>query len=247
MSPLADPAQSNALAEQARMYEGEGFSSLWMVQAIGRGFILTDPLIALGVAATVTKTVKLGTAILQVPLYGPMDLAHRVFSLQQICGDRLILGVGAGSTEQDFRTLDRNFEDRFKNFTRAMVELRRIFSSGGVDDLDLSPWPAVVGGPPLYLGSWGAGVERAAKEFDGWIASANYRTVDEVAAAAQRYKKAGGGPSVISTIRVVRKTDLGELREKLIRFDEAGFDDAVVMIHAAGPHPSELTSLLGQA
>ena len=91
LSPLADATNTGALAAQARAYEGAGFSSLWMVQAIGRGFIFTDPLIALGVAATVTEHVTLGTAVLQVPLYRPMDLAHRVFSLQQICGDRLIL------------------------------------------------------------------------------------------------------------------------------------------------------------
>ena len=244
LSPLTDATNTGALASQAHAYEGAGFSSLWMVQAIGRGIIFTDPLIALGVAATVTKHVTLGTAVLQVPLYRPMDLAHRVFSLQQICGDRLILGVGAGSTEQDFAAYGVEYKDRFKILDASVKDLRQIFATGGLGESNLSPWPAVSGGPPMYLGSWGAGVTRAAHEFDGWIASANYRTVDEVAAAAQQYRDAGGGPSVISTIQIGAKIDLGELKEKLARFSEAGFDEAVVMIHAGAPDPEKILGLL---
>ncbi|HAK51123.1 MAG TPA: 5,10-methylene tetrahydromethanopterin reductase [Gammaproteobacteria bacterium] len=244
LSPLADASNPTSLADQARSYEEIGFSSLWVVQAIGRGFIFTDPLIALSVAATVTERVSLGTAVLQLPLYRPMDLAHRVFSLQQICGERLILGVGAGSTEQDFIAYGVKYEDRFKILNAALADLREIFASGGLEESNLSPWDTVIGGPPIYLGSWGAGVKRAAQEFDGWIASANYRTVDEVTIAAEEYKKAGGGPSVISTIQVSRKTDLGELKENLGRFAEAGFDEAVVMIHASGPSPEKVLALL---
>ena len=244
LSPLADAARTGALAEQARVYEGAGFSSLWMVQAIGRGFMFTDSLIALGVAATVTKHVRLGTAVLQAPLYRPMDLAHRVFSLQQICGGRLILGVGAGSTEQDFVAFDLEYKDRFKVLDASVKDLRQIFSTGGIGESNLSPWPAVSGGPPVYLGSWGAGVIRAACEYDGWIASANYRSVDEVTAAAEQYRKAGGGPSVVSTIQIGLGADLGKLKEKLVRFSEAGFDDAVVMIHAGAPDPEKILGLL---
>ena len=244
LSPLVNASNADALAEQARSYEQAGFSSLWVVQAVGRGFIFTDPLIALSVAATVTGCVSLGTAVLQVPLYRPMDLAHRIFSLQQLTGDRLILGVGAGSTEQDFVAYGRKYEDRFKVFNSALADLRQIFATGGLGESDLTPWDAVIGGPPIYLGSWGAGVKRAAKEFDGWIASANYRTVEEVTIAAEEYRGAGGGPSVISTIQVSRKTDLGELKENLTRFSEAGFNEAVVMIHAGGPSPEKILGLL---
>ena len=244
LSPLAEASNTSALAAQARAYEDVGFNSLWMVQAVGRGFMFTDPLIALAVAATVTEHVTLGTAVLQVPLYRPMDLAHRVFSLQQICGERLILGVGAGSTEQDFVVYGVEYKDRFKILNASIKDLRQIFATGGLGESNLSPWPAISGGPPMYLGSWGAGVNRAAHEFDGWIASANYRTVDEVVAAAQQYSDAGGGPSVISTIQIGPNTDLGELKEKLARFSEAGFDEAVVMIHAGAPDPKKILGLL---
>ena len=100
------------------------------------------------------------------------------------------------------------------------------------------------GGSPLFLGSWGRGVERAAKEFDGWIASAHYRTVEQVIAALGRYRDAGGGRAVVSTIQLPAGTDLGELHDRLARFAEAGFDDAVVSILPGGPQPGAVRRLV---
>lgn len=150
LGPIADPSNTHSLAEHARTFAGEGYSSLWSAQALGRGFMMSDPLIALTVAASVTDDVEIGTAVLQTPLYHPVDLAHRVLSLRQICGDRLILGVGAGSTVDDFAAFDRDYKHRFSTFTDTVKQLRDLFANGGA----LSPWPSTLSGPPLFLGSW---------------------------------------------------------------------------------------------
>lgn len=244
LGPIANGQDHQFLAEQARTYAGEGYTSLWSAQAIGRGFMIPDPFVALSIAATVATEVELGTAVLQVPLYHPMDLAHRVFSLQQACGNRFILGVGAGSTEQDFNAYGRDFGARFKDFNTCVANLREIFSTGGNDAGQHSPWPAVQGGPPLFFGTWGKGVERAASSFDGWIASGHYRTVDEVNAALDRYRSAGGGRAIVSTIQVSSDTDLGELQEKLQRYAQAGFDDAVVMLLPGAPTAAVVRQLI---
>jgi len=245
LGPLADPAQENALAEQARTFAGEGFSSLWSAQAVGRGFMITDPLIALTVAATATEAVEVGTAVLQIPLYEPMDLAHRIFSLQQVAGGRFLFGVGAGSTEADYAAYGREFAGRFRAFDASLAALREIFATGGRDGVNLSPWSAVAGGPPIFYGTWGKGVARAATEFDGWIASGMHRTPAEVAAAAGRFHAAGGGRSIVSTIQVGDRTDLGVLKETLAIYAQAGFDDAVVMLLPGGPAPAEVRRLIG--
>jgi len=125
-----------------------------------------------------------------------------------------------------------------------MTSLREIFSSGALGASSLSPWPSVVGGPPLFLGSWGHGVERAATEFDGWIASANYRTPDQVVAALRRYRSAGGGRAIVSTIQVAPDADLGKLGAMLAQFADAGFDDAVVMFLPGAPEPSAVRALV---
>ena len=244
LGPILDPGQANALAEQARTFAGEGFTSLWSAQAIGRGFMMTDPLIALTVAATVTDGVEIGTAVLQIPLYEPMDLANRVFSLQQIAGDRLLFGVGAGSTAADYAVHGRSYESRFEVFESSLAVLREIFATGGAGQSNLTPWPSVAGGPPIFYGTWGKAVARAASEFDGWIASGMHRTPEQVAAAAKNYAAAGGGRSIVSTIQVSGQTDLGELKEALNVYAEAGFDDAVVMLLPGAPAPAAVRRLL---
>ncbi len=244
LGPVTGNSPPDFLAEQARRYAGEGFDSLWSAQALGRGFMLPDPFIALSVAATAAPEMEIGTAVVQAPLYDPMDLAHRIFSLQQVCGNRLIMGLGAGSTADDFAAFSRPFETRFGDFRTLVGSLRQILRTGNSERGDLSPWPSVRGGPPLFLGSWGRGVERAAREFDGWIASAHYRTPEQVIAALGRYRQAGGGRAVVSTIQLPAGTDLGELRDRLARFAEAGFDDAVVFILPGGPAPDAVRRLL---
>jgi alkanesulfonate monooxygenase SsuD/methylene tetrahydromethanopterin reductase-like flavin-dependent oxidoreductase (luciferase family) len=245
LGPVPANGAATFLADQARTFERAGFASVWSVHAIGRGFAITDPFVALAVAATATRDVEIGTAVVQVPLYQRVDLAHRVLSLMQVCGDRLRLGVGAGSTSDDFVALDRDYAARFRELDAAVGALRRVFADGRDGSVDLTPWPAVRGGPPILLGAWGGvGVEHAARAFDGWIASAAKRTVDEVLEAHARYRAAGGKRAIVSTIQVGAATDLGALKEQLSRFAAAGFDDAVVMLLPGGPTAETVRRLL---
>jgi alkanesulfonate monooxygenase SsuD/methylene tetrahydromethanopterin reductase-like flavin-dependent oxidoreductase (luciferase family) len=219
-------------------------NALWLPHAVGRGFILPDPFVALAVLATATTDVELGTAVVQIPLYQPTDLAHRIFSAMQVCGSRLTLGVGAGSTETDFIAFERDYAKRFKTFTTTLARLKTLLAEGKDERANLTPWNAVSGGPPLMLGSWGTGVERAAKEFAGWIASAHYRTADQVIDALGRFRAAGGKRAIVSTIQLTADHDVGRTRDILQRFADAGFDDAVVLIRPGGPSPAQVRALV---
>ena len=243
LGPINTPSNAGELHTQAANLEKAGYESLWAIQAIGRGFTVSDPLIALSVAATVTKC-ELGTAILQLPLYEPMDLAHRVYSLMQLAEQGFVLGLGAGSTKSDFTALNRNYERRFIDFEQKLKTLKEIFQNNGNSKIEINHWPNVKGGPPLLLGTWGKNVKDAASQFDGWIASAHYRTLEQILAALKEYKSAKGNRAIISTIQVDKRTDTGELREKLVRFSEAGFDDAVVMFLPGGPSPDKVRTLV---
>lgn len=244
LGPVLDRGPDE-LAQQATRLAGLGYESLWTAQAIGRGFMITDPFVALSVAASVTKTVELGTAIVQLPLYHPTDLAHRVLSLQQVCGNRLLFGIGAGSTELDFDAFERDYRTRFSEFNDSFVELSVALETGANATAELSPWPSVRGGPPLLYGTWGNGVERAATEFSGWIASGHYRTPDELEAALARFRAAGGQRAIVSTIQLPASRTLEETAELLGRFESMGFDDAVVMFLPGGPAPEDVRKLIG--
>jgi alkanesulfonate monooxygenase SsuD/methylene tetrahydromethanopterin reductase-like flavin-dependent oxidoreductase (luciferase family) len=230
-----------AVAEWAKRLVGQGFESLWTPQVIGRGSLVPDPFVTLAVAATATEGVEVGTATVQVPLHHPADLAHRILSLVLVCGDRLTLGVSPGSTEADFDTLDRDYAARFHTFDQNLARLRVLLAHGRADLADAGEGSR---GPPILLGSWGAKVERAAREFDGWLASANRRTPDQIIAAHERYRAAGGRRAIVCAIRLSGRDDLGRTGELLQRYAEAGFDDAVVLIEPGGPDPEQVRALL---
>ena len=125
-----------------------------------------------------------------------------------------------------------------------MQQLRVTLASGKHGETDLTPWPTTRGGPRVLYGTWGVGVERAATAYDGWIASAHYRTPEEVVAALGRYREAGGKRAIVSTIQLPGGSDMGEVAQKLSWFAEAGFDDAVVFLLPGGPTPKEVRALV---
>lgn len=243
VSPI-DGSNPNAIPEQARALEGEGFDSMWSAHAMGRGFMMPDPFISLAAAAVVTERIELGTAILQLPLYNPTDVAIKSYALSQLSDRRFILGVGAGSTKFDYDLNGLPYGERFKAFESCLAALRENFSTGHFNDVPFAPWETVTGGPGLFFGTWGKNVVRAAEEFDGWIGSGHYRTVEQVIAAHDTYRAAGGQRAMVSTLQIHGDTDLGEMKERLARFQEAGLDDAVVMIMPGGPSVSEVRKLL---
>ena len=235
----SDPAY---LPNYAKSLESAGFDSIWSAHAMGRGFMMADPFVALSVAAAVTK-VEVGTAILQLPIYHPTDVAMKALALQQVAGGRLCLGIGAGSTASDYRVHGQPFTKRFQQFETRLAALRTTFADGSAGEGNISPWSSVAGGPPIYFGTWGRNVERAATEFDGWIASGMHRTPEQCAVALARYRAAGGKRAIVSTIRVMPGDDLGELKARLSQFAAMGFDDAVVMIMPGGPRPDDVRAL----
>ncbi len=251
-----DPAGSS-LADSARLIERVGFDSLWCFDAIGRGTLLPDPLIALSVAATVTQRIEVGTCILQVPLRRPVELAHRILTAHLACQGRLLLGVGAGSTKTDFDAIGLDYASRMQAFEEALPIMRRLWQGEQVGAANLTPWASVMGGPPLLIGSWGGKrwIPRAAQEFSGWIASGMYTGYNTLADGIKRYRDAGGQRAIVTNIVVDLNDEMGlnddksfHLRcrpevaaERFQRLVDLGFDDAILVHRTAGE--SEMTAM----
>jgi len=250
VEPDGSPLTARSIAEGARRIEAAGFAGAWMLDTIGRGLRQPDPLIALSVAATVTDRVELGTCILQVPLRRPVELAHRLLTTHLVCGGRFVFGAGSGSTPADFAAVGVDFAGRFAELRRALPLMRALWRGERVGDAELQTWPATAGGPPVLIGSWGGRwVERAATEFDGWIASGT-RTWGAVAAAAARFRAAGGRRALISTVpadlsqpggavadddRVTLLCPPEQASERLARLGQMGFTDVVVLCREQTP------------
>src|SRR5207237_6508910 len=91
-----------------------GFPGIWIGDSLGRGRPTLDSLQVLTAIAAVTQRVELGISVLQLPLRNPVELAHRVQSLQAMSNNRLILGVGSGSTRDDFELLGSEHDRRLR-------------------------------------------------------------------------------------------------------------------------------------
>lgn len=221
-----------AMAEAATGLEQLGYASLWTFDAVGRGFSLPDPLMALTVAAVATNDIELGTGVLQLPIRNVPEVAHRMFTLRLVAGDRLLLGVGPGSTEADFATFGGSYADRFATFDSQWAELKEWLATGTRGDLTLAPWAEVVGQVQLALAGWrGSWVERCAAEGLPWIASAAYADVSTLRDAIARYRSGGGPRAVITNVQIQGDTDqdVDSAIARLVELREIGFDDAVTL------------------
>ena len=257
------PLDAASLADAARRIEEAGFDSAWVFDSLGRGRLLPDPLTALAVAGTVTRRLELGTGVLQVPLRRPMELAHRVLTTHLVCGGRLRLGVGAGSTAADFAAVGVDFASRFRQLDESLAIMRQLWTGARVGDAELgAPWPIAAGGPPILIGSWAGSrwIERAAKEFDGWVASGARSSWRLIAEGIARFRKLGGKRAVLTNVNVGLEAEkpspdgpddpfdlIGPRSvavERLRHLRELGFDDVVLVAarHDAA-HLQELREL----
>ena len=160
-----------------------------------------------------TERVRVGTAILVLPLYHPVIVAKQLADLDAWSGGRVSVGVGVGGEfPQEFDAVGVPVSQRGARTDEAMDVLRALWAGGkvthhgaffGLDDVELVPVeppgadraPGRPGGPPLVVaGRTPAAMRRAVRRGDGWMPylfSANaYRrsveTIRDVARAEQR-------------------------------------------------------------
>lgn len=239
------------MADYARRIEDRGFPGIWVGDSLGRGRPTLDPLVELSVFGAVTRRVELGISVLQLPLRNPIELAHRVQSVQAISANRLRLGVGSGSTRADFELLGYDFDHRFGIMKRSLETMRQAWRQQAVNaGGTLSVWPGCEGGPPILMGAWRSPrwITFAAQACQGWTPSGRYSSWDDLEHGMRIYREAGGTTAVLANVAV----DFGnrpesaalaavttslvcppeEARRRLKRFEQLGFDEVLLVSHA---------------
>jgi alkanesulfonate monooxygenase SsuD/methylene tetrahydromethanopterin reductase-like flavin-dependent oxidoreductase (luciferase family) len=113
--------------------------------------------------AAVTSRVLIGPLVAATAFHNPAMLAKKAATVDEISGGRLVLGVGAGWNETEFRAFGFPFDHRISRFEEAFTIVRSLLRDGVIDfagtyfaarDCELAPRPRP-GGPPLLIGSSG--------------------------------------------------------------------------------------------
>jgi probable F420-dependent oxidoreductase len=104
VSVQAEPADLTSWLALARRVESAGFDALLLGDHPGAG---VSPWPALGCAAAVTGTLRLGTCVAQAGVREPMHVAADAIGLDRLAPGRVILGVGAGHTPREWSDVGR--------------------------------------------------------------------------------------------------------------------------------------------
>jgi probable F420-dependent oxidoreductase len=178
------------LASFAARAEDAGYASLWSFQRLlvpdGSGMdpvyqSVLDPYAALAYLAAVTRTIRLGVAIVNMPFVSPAYLAKQAASLDVLCGGRHDLGLGIGWMPEEFTASGADMARRGARAQEYIAVLRNLWAAGTaefagefytVPRSQVAPKPVQPGGPPVLLGGMARpALERAGRISDGWLTS----------------------------------------------------------------------------
>jgi alkanesulfonate monooxygenase SsuD/methylene tetrahydromethanopterin reductase-like flavin-dependent oxidoreductase (luciferase family) len=159
-----------AQREMARRAEAIGLDSIW----VGDHLLYRDDgrptrgpweaWTTLAALAAVTERVQLGPLVASTSFSNPGLTAKKAATIDEISGGRLILGLGAGWNEVEYRAYGYPFDHRVSRFEEAFTIIRTLLREGRcdfhgayfqLDDCELLPRSPRPGGPPLMIGSQG--------------------------------------------------------------------------------------------
>ncbi len=241
------------MAELAPAAEQLGFESLWVAEHSHiptnrlspwsggdelpkRYWHTMDPFLALTVAATATKTLRLGTGICLLVQRDPIHTAKEVASLDYVSRGRFIFGIGGGWNREEMQDHGTNFSQRWKLLRERVEAMKAIWTQEVAEYhgelVDFGPmlsWPKPVQQPhpPIILGGSGPKIlERVVRYGDGWMP--NRGAVIERIPELQRLANAAGrGPIPVTAYPEPTAEDIE-------RYAQAGVERSIYWVPPDG-------------
>lgn len=230
----------------AQTAEQAGFDSAWVSGHVmvpqqhgpvfGRNL---EALIALAYVAGVTKRLRLGTSVLLLPQRDPILTAKQVASIDQLSNGRMVLGIGVGWMEEQYRYFRSDFKQRGRITNEWIRALRTLWRDDpasfhgqwlNFDNAYFQPKPVQPGGPPIAIGGRSdAALRRAATLGDEWHASG--MAVDDIAVGVAKLREWANGRAISVSLRAY------------VTLSDAFLDDPHLLF--SGP-PSAFIDRLGQ-
>lgn len=195
--PFVEPEAFVALS---RLSETLGYDSVWgndhiTTQDYVRDLFPGEPprfyevLITLATVGARTTRLRLGTALLVLPMREPVYLAKQIATLDRLTDGRFILGVGLGAYREEFTAWGPRYaaarrgdilDEGLAALRLLLTEDRASFEGKFHAFKDIEMFPKPLQDPfPIYVGGHNiASVERAAKWGRGWLPG--WRPIEEL-------------------------------------------------------------------
>ena len=241
------------LLDMIRAIEDGGFDSIWLGEhLLYRWSDRPEPAgpweawTMLAAIATTTTRVEFGPLVACTGFHNPALLAKQASTIDELSGGRLILGLGAGWNETEFRAFGFPFDHRVDRFEEAFTIIRTLLRDGAIDfdgryyqarDCELRPRGPRPNGPPLLIGSNGPRMLRMTMPFaDAW--NSWYADIDNAPAGVaplravvdDACRDVGRDPAEIVKTRlgtlIVAPTEEEAMRRKTDWQREKAVDDA---------------------
>ncbi len=173
--------QSSAatMAAGVKAAEAAGLESVWITDHIaippddaeGSGGRYTDTLTTLAWLGGLSERIRLGSGVLILPYRPVLPTAKQIATVQELTGERLLLGVGIGWMDAEFNALGIDRHRRGRDSDQVLEFLGQCFAQ---DEVELNgqaflfkPRPKR---PPIYIGGRAPhALIRALRYGDGWL------------------------------------------------------------------------------
>jgi probable F420-dependent oxidoreductase len=266
-APGADPVADARRAEQL------GFDFVSASDHLHGEQPTFEPWTMLSWIAAATSRVHVATRVLAVPYRQPAVVAKMAESLDRLSGGRLILGLGGGALDEEFRAFGlgvRPPRDKVDGLEEAVRVIRGLWSQPTftfdgrlyrADAAELEPKPDHR--IPIWLGTYGRrALALTGRLADGWIPSLGYAPPEQVTVMRERVlaaaRQAGRDPGEITCaynleVRVdehagarpsVVSGPPDAVTERLLGFLELGF--TALNLIPAGPGKDDQTERLAR-
>ena len=184
--------------------EAAGFKTFWTVDHLA-GDVMKAPdmpecFTLLGALASATKTIELGPLVVNVGNRHPAMLANSAATMQQICGGRFVLGLGAGaSPNSPFAAEQRaigvippaKMSERHAVLVNALDVMNEMWAPNRRVELEKFPLPNPR--PEVIVGVNSVALARiAGARANGVNIRASHERAGEILAAAQDAHKSSG-------------------------------------------------------
>lgn len=184
--PFGVQPTTDAIVAVAKSAERLGYDSVWATDHVlvpkdkPRYGNVFEAITTLAYLAGMTRRIRLGTSILVLPQRHAVIVAKEIATLDALSGGRVILGIGLGWIEDEFKTLGADFHRRGRHTDEALRVMKALWTETDprfegsfyrFGDVLFDPRPAQRGGPPIWLGGYSdATLRRTAALGDAWHA-----------------------------------------------------------------------------